>query len=226
MKWTSIKLHLLPLIMQEIEVCEARYIDLINRIKAKKTKQLVDEFLEMRIDISKRIEELEDYFDENFGNVRMNILEKGIFQLKKLLFYNPDKNNDQEEADLPEFTGLVMDFNLIEKNIIKNQEFAKNLRQSNLKGPESAKMRATMRATMRNNKQGNLKKSMGRDNNVGKSKSIKEKEDEIMGNNDNAVEDDFGGKTIKKRLRIRLTDEEYRLLQKLKAKKKNAQQQQ
>ena len=226
MKWTSIKLHLLPLIMQEIEVCESRYIDLINRIKAKKTKQLVDEFLEMRIDISKRIEELEDYFDENFGNVRMNILEKGIFQLKKLLFYNPDKNNDQEEADLPEFTGLVMDFNLIEKNVIKNQEFAKNLRQSNLKGPEAAKMRATMRATMRNNKQGNLKKSMGRDNNLGKSKSMKEKEDEIMGNNDNAVEDDFGGKTVKKRLRIRLTDEEYRLLQKLKAKKKNAQQQQ
>ena len=212
--------------MQEIEVCEARYIDLINRIKAKKTKQLVDEFLEMRIDISKRIEELEDYFDENFGNVRMNILEKGIFQLKKLLFYNPDKNNDQEEADLPEFTGLVMDFNLIEKNVIKNQEFAKNLRQSNLKGPEAAKMRATMRATMRNNKQGNLKKSMGRDSNLGKSKSIKEKEDEVMGNNDNAVEDDFGGKVIKKRLRIRLTDEEYRLLQKLKAKKKNAQQQQ
>ena len=226
MKWTSIKLHLLPLIMQEIEVCESRYIDLINRIKAKKTKQLVDEFLEMRIDISKRIEELEDYFDENFGNVRMNILEKGIFQLKKLLFYNPDKNNDQEEADLPEFTGLVMDFNLIEKNIIKNQEFAKNLRQSNLKGPEGAKMRATMRATMRNNKQGNLKKSMGRDNNIGKSKSIKEKEDEMIGNNENAVEDDFGGKIIKKRLRIRLTDEEYRLLQKLKAKKKNAQQQQ
>jgi hypothetical protein len=226
MKWTSIKLHLLSFIMQEIEVCEARYIDLINRIKAKKTKQLVDEFLEMRIDISKRIEELEDYFDENFGNVRMNILEKGIFQLKKLLFYNPDKNNDQEEADLPEFTGLVMDFNLIEKNIIKNQEFAKNLRQSNLKGPEGAKMRATMRATMRNNKQGNLKKSMGRDNNLGKSKSMKEKEDEMIGNNDNAVEDDFGGKTIKKRLRIRLTDEEYRLLQKLKAKKKNAQQQQ
>ncbi len=52
----------------------------------------------------------------------MNILEKGIFQLKKLLFYNPDKNNDQEESDLPEFTGIVMDFNLIKKIIsqIKN----------------------------------------------------------------------------------------------------------
>jgi len=227
MKWTSIKLHLLPLIMQEIEVCEARYIDLINKIKAKKTKQLIDEFLEMRVDISKRIEELEDYFDENFGNVRMNILEKGIFQLKKLLFYNPDKNNDQEEADLPEFTGLVMDFHLIEKNIIKNQEFAKNLRQSNIKGPE-AKNRATMRGTMRNKNQ-NLRKTMGgRDAGINRNRTLKDREENLekMESNENPEEDDFGGKTVKKRLRIRLTDEEYRLLQKLKAKKKNAQQQQ
>ena len=220
MKWTSIKLHLLPLIMQEIEVCEARYIDLINKIKAKKTKQLIDEFLEMRVDISKRIEELEDYFDENFGNVRMNILEKGIFQLKKLLFYNPDKNNDQEEADLPEFTGLVMDFHLIEKNIIKNQEFAKNLRQSNIKGPE-AKNRATMRGTMRNKNQ-NLRKTMGgRDAGINRNRTLKDREENLekMESNENPEEDDFGGKTIKKKLRIRLTDEEYRLLLKLKAKK-------
>ena len=40
MKWTSIKLHLLPLIMQEIEVCEKNYIDLINKIKAKKNKRI------------------------------------------------------------------------------------------------------------------------------------------------------------------------------------------
>ena len=44
--------------------------------------------------------------------------------------------------------------------------------------------------------------------------------------NENADEEDFGGKTVKKKLRIRLTDEEYRLLLKLKAKKKSAQQQQ
>ena len=224
MKWTSIKLHLLPLIMQEIEVCEKNYIDLINKIKAKKTKELVDEFLEMRLDISKRIEELEDYFDENFGNIRMNILEKGIFQLKKLLFYNPDKNNDQEEPDLPEFTGLVMDFHLIEKNSLKNQEYAKYLRQSNIKGPQESKMRATMRATMRNKQ--NLRKTMGsnlRETNM-RNKAFKEKEENLE--NENAQEDEYLGKTVKKKLRIRLTDEEYRLLQKLKAKKKNAQQQQ
>ena len=230
MKWTSIKLHLLPLIMQEIEVCEKNYVELINKIKAKKTKALIDEFLEMRLDISKRIEELEDYFDENFGNIRMNILEKGIFQLKKLLFYNPDKSNDQEEADLPEFTGLVMDFRLIQKNNIANQEFAKHLRQSNIKGPQDAKMRATMRVTMRSSRYPqNVRKTMAsniRETNVNmlsKNKTFRER-DEIL-ENDNGEEDNFGGKTVKKKLRIRLTDEGYRLLLKLKAKKKSAQQQ-
>ncbi len=155
----------------------------------------------------------------------MNILEKGIFQLKKLLFYNPDKNNDQEEADLPEFTGLVMDFRLIEKNSIKNQEFAKRLRQSNIKGPQEGGLRSTMRTTMRSSKYPqNIRKTMGganlrEANTLNKNRTFREK-DEII-ENGNAEEDEFGGKTIKKKLRIRLTDEEYRLLQKLKAKKKN-----
>ena len=224
MKWTSIKLHLLPLIMQEIEVCEKNYIELINKIKTKRTKKLIDEFLEMRLDISKRIEELEDYFDENFGNIQMNILEKGIFQLKKLLFYNPDKSNDQEEAELPEFTGLVMDFDLIEKNNFANQEFAKNMRQSNIKLAQESKLNATMRATMRASKYPqNMRKTKGPNlretniNNINRNRMIKEKEEIIETENldENNIEDNI----VKKKIRIRLTDEEYRLLQKLKAKK-------
>lgn len=234
MKWTSIKLHLLPLIMQEIEVCEKNYVELINKLKTKKTKQLIDQFLEMRTDISKRIGELEEYFDENFGNVRMNILEKGIFQLKRLLFYNPDKNNDQEEADLPEFTGLVIDFNQIQKNSLKNQEFSKNIRQNASKGQHDAKMRSTMKPNMRNNKYPqNVRKTVGgpvsggganlRENGMmSKSKTIQVKEKDEK--NDITEEDDFGGKKVKKKLKIKLTDEEFRLLQKLKAKKKNGSQ--
>ena len=231
MKWTSIKLHLLPLIMQEIEVCEKNYIDLINKIKANRSKQLIDEFLEMRLDISKRIEELEDYFDENFGNIRMNILEKGIFQLKKLLFYNPDKSNDQEEADLPEFTGLVMDFNLIEKNNFSNQDFAKNMRQSNMKNPQDSKLRATMRTTMRASKYPqNLRKTKVTNmretytNSYNKNRvmmALKENEEIAETDNleDNNINNNIDENIVKKKLRIRLTDDEYRLLQKLKAKK-------
>ena len=233
MKWTSIKLHLLPLIMQEIEVCEKNYIELINKIKANKTKKLIDEFLEMRLDISKRIEELEDYFDENFGNIRMNILEKGIFQLKKLLFYNPDKSNDQEEADLPEFTGLVMDFNLIEKNNFSNQDFAKNMRQSNMKNPQDSKLRATMRTTMRASKYPqNLRKTKVPNmretytNSYNKNRvmmALKENEEIAETDNleDNNINNNIDENIVKKKLRIRLTDDEYRLLQKLKAKKNN-----
>ena len=231
MKWTSIKLHLLPLIMQEIEVCEKNYIDLINKIKANRSKQLIDEFLEMRLDISKRIEELEDYFDENFGNIRMNILEKGKFQLKKLLFYNPDKSNDQEEADLPEFTGLVMDFNLIEKNNFSNQDFAKNMRQSNMKTPQDSKLRATMRTTMRASKYPqNLRKTKVPNmretytNSYNKNRvmmALKENEEIAETDNleDNNINNNIDENIVKKKLRIRLTDDEYRLLQKLKAKK-------
>ena len=231
MKWTSIKLHLLPLIMQEIEVCEKNYIDLINKIKANRSKQLIDEFLEMRLDISKRIEELEDYFDENFGNIRMNILEKGIFQLKKLLFYNPDKSNDQEEADLPEFTGLVMDFNLIEKNNFSNQDFAKNMRQSNMKNPQDSKLRATMRTTMRASKYPqNLRKTKVPNmretytnsynkNRVMMALKVNEEIAETDNLEDNNINNNIDENIVKKKLRIRLTDDEYRLLQKLKAKK-------
>ena len=57
---------------------------------------------------------------------------------------------------------------------------------------------------------------------LGKNKGLREKEEILEPEN---VEEDFEGKTVKKKLRIRLTDEEYRLLLKLKAKKKSAQQQ-
>ena len=63
MKWRRINPHLLPLIMQEIEVYEKNYIDLINKMKIERIKQSLDEFLRMRLDIQKRIEELEKYFD-------------------------------------------------------------------------------------------------------------------------------------------------------------------
>ena len=160
----------------------------------------------------------------------MNILEKGI-QLKKLLFYNPDKNNDQEEADLPEFTGLVMDFNLIEKNNFSNQDFAKNMRQSNMKNPQDSKLRATMRTTMRASKYPqNLRKTKVPNmretytNSYNKNRvmmALKENEEIAETDNleDNNINNNIDENIVKKKLRIRLTDDEYRLLQKLKAKK-------
>ena len=125
-----------------------------------------------------------------------------IFILKKLLFYNPDKNNDQEKAYLPEFTRLVLDLHLVEKHI-RNREFAKNLRQSNLKGKEDKNKRSTMRnpTNQRASKYPqNMRKTMGslRETIVnamlGKGRGLKEK-DEIMENENNIEEDNFQRKS-------------------------------
>ena len=185
--WTRIKEHLLPSIIQEIEMVGNKYVDLINKMKERKTQQVLDKFFQMRIDISKRIEELENYFDDNFGNPRMVILQKGIFQLKKLLFYNPDKNNDLEDSDLKEFRGLTIDLNQIEENFpFKN--FTKN----------------------------NVKKNINKNSKLNNKNNKKEKEDK---NNDD--DDLIKNLPIKRKLQVRLTNEEYELLQKLKAKKLN-----
>jgi hypothetical protein len=185
--WTRIKEHLLPSIIQEIEMTGNRYVDLINKMKERKTQQVLDKFFQMRIDISKRIEELENYFDDNFGNPRMVILQKGIFQLKKLLFYNPDKNNDLEDSDLKEFRGLTIDLNQIDENFpFKN--FTKN----------------------------NVKKNINKNSKLNNKNNKKEKEDK---NNDD--DDLIKNLPIKRKLQVRLTNEEYELLQKLKAKKLN-----
>ena len=130
---------------------------------------------------------MKNYFDDNFGNPRMVILQKGIFQLKKLLFYNPDKNNDLEDSDLKEFRGLTIDLNQIEENFpFKN--FTKN----------------------------NVKKNINKNSKLNNKNNKKEKEDK---NNDD--DDLIKNLPIKRKLQVRLTNEEYELLQKLKAKKLN-----
>jgi hypothetical protein len=182
--WTRIKEHLIPTIIQEIEIIGNKYVDLINKMKERKTEEVINNFFQMRKDISNRIEELENYFDDNLGNPRILILEKGIFDLKKLLFYNLDKNNDLEDSDLKEFRGLTIDLNLIEENFpFKNNR----------------------NGIKKNNKNGKL--------NLNK---LNKKNSE---NNFNEKEEKNKNLPIKRKIQIRLTDEEYRLLQKLKDKK-------
>ncbi len=143
----------------------------------------------------------------------MNILQKGIFQLKRLLFYNPDINNDLEKPDLEEFTGLSLDFNIVQKNNLEQQEFVKSVRQSTIKQRENRNTRDNMK-TVRN-----LKKNSDNNSTVKNVKNgtlkINEKKD-----NKETIEDKEK-MVVKKKLRIRITEEEIRLLQKIKDIKNN-----
>ena len=49
-----------------------------------------DEFIELRHSIENRIEELEDFFEDNFDNEFIFYFERGRYKLKKLLMYEPN----------------------------------------------------------------------------------------------------------------------------------------
>ena len=212
-QWTRIKMHLLPSVMQEVEVTELKYCNLVNKLKTEPSQELIDSFYQLRTDISERIEEIEDYLDQNFGNQRMLILSKAVFQLKKLLFYNPDINNDLEESDLPKFHGISLDLRKVQRT---NPAIKQLINQTVQKKKEIGKKEVNSRASDKNVRLKGKKPS--------KAEEEKRQEEEVKNeeNNDqNRI--DFAAlnkeKNVKKKLQIRLTDDEYRLLLKLKARK-------
>jgi len=206
-KWTRIKEHLIPSIMQEIDIICKRYNDLIDKIKKNRNRKDIINLFKLKKNISLRIEELENYFDDNLNNQRMLILEKGIIELKKVLFYNPDINNELKDSDLNYFRGLNIDLKKlgIDKKSKSAQKSIKSATKVNLKVNNSSK-----KYNSNVNKKINLS-----------SKKVLNKEEEKNisenNNNNNTLSEDKI--IIKKKIQIRLTDEEFRLLQKLKAQK-------
>jgi len=205
-KWTRIKEHLIPSIMQEIDIICKRYNDLIDKIKKDRNRKDIINLFKLKKNISLRIEELENYFDDNLNNQRMLILEKGIIELKKILFYNPDINNELKETDLNYFRGLNIDLKKLGINK-KNKNT-----QKSIKSATKVNLKANNNSSKKFNSNFNKKINFS-------SKKVLNKEEEknISENNYNTLSDD--NVIIKKKIQIRLTDEEFRLLQKLKAQK-------
>ena len=115
MKWLPLKMNYLPLIFQEINFVTEEYINLLNKIRknnqekdnSQKNKEKeenqseekkeeedveisIKKFNGLRESISKRINELEDFYEDNIEDVRVSNFEKARLRLKKLLMYNYD----------------------------------------------------------------------------------------------------------------------------------------
>ena len=95
MKWISLKMHMLPIIFQEIDFVTEKYITILNYLRKekeesdeKKIEKEKKEFIELREEITKRINELEDFYEENIEDIRVNNIEKARLRLKKLLMYD------------------------------------------------------------------------------------------------------------------------------------------
>ena len=96
MKWISLKMNMIPLIFQEIDNVTEKYINLLNSIRKINEndnnkfeyENNLNEFNELRESITKRINELEDFYENNIEDIRVNNFEKARLRLKKLLMYD------------------------------------------------------------------------------------------------------------------------------------------
>ena len=105
MKWISLKMHMLPIIFQEIDFVTEKYITILNYLRKekeesdeKKIEKEKKEFMELREEITKRINELEDFYEENIEDIRVNNIEKARLRLKKLLMYDIETINKIENS--------------------------------------------------------------------------------------------------------------------------------
>ena len=128
MKWLPLKMNYLPLIFQEINFVTEEYIKLLSKIREKEknakenknennenknenqtekeNKDENDEDLELLIkkynglreSISKRINDLEDFYEDNIEDVRVSNFEKARLRLKKLLMYSFENINRIENS--------------------------------------------------------------------------------------------------------------------------------
>ena len=128
MNWLPLKMEYLPLIFQEINFVTEDYIHLLSKIREKQknakeninennenlndkqtekeNKDENDEDLELLIKkynglrerISKRINELEDFYEDNLQDVRVSNFEKARLRLKKLLMYSFENINRIENS--------------------------------------------------------------------------------------------------------------------------------
>ena len=126
MKWLPLKMNYLPLIFQEINFVTEEYIHLLSKIREKDKKQeekkakenkdkderesekenededdieiIIKKYNGLRESISKRINELEDFYEDNIEDVRVSNFEKARLRLKKLLMYSFENINRVENS--------------------------------------------------------------------------------------------------------------------------------
>jgi hypothetical protein len=52
MKWLSLKIYLLPLIMQEVDTVTEKYINTINEIRRTNDSDIIKEFDDLRVSVN------------------------------------------------------------------------------------------------------------------------------------------------------------------------------
>ena len=175
-----------------------------------KSPQVLNEYFTLKNEISHRIEALENFFDDNLNNGRYLSLQKGIIKLKRLLYYYPDANNELEDADIPYFRGIEIDQETL--GMPARMQTSKTLAGK----PSATKKKINpSTANASNNtpsKAATLNRSATSKTKAGVGEGEESKEEPVIPRKEKYI-------PIKKTIKVRLTADEYKLLEKLKAKR-------
>lgn len=106
MKWITLKMHMIPIIFQEIDFITEQYISLLTSIRKEEQEKEEESSLQeskkkfntLREEITKRINELEQFYEDNIEDIRVTNFEKARLRLKKLLMYDLDTINKIENS--------------------------------------------------------------------------------------------------------------------------------
>ena len=147
MKWLPLKMNYLPLIFQEINFVTEEYIQLLSKIRQKEKKInnenekkeeekenqqdkenendedleiLIKKYNGLRESISKRINELEEFYEDNFEDVRVSNFEKARLRLKKLLMYSYENINKVENSSQQKNIFVKENDNIFNKKITED----------------------------------------------------------------------------------------------------------
>ena len=155
-------MNYLPLIFQEINFVTEDYINLLNKIRKNKQEKdnqqkneekeenksvekkeeeedieiSIKKFNGLRESISKRINELEDFYEDNIEDVRVSNFEKARLRLKKLLMYNYDIISKIENSSQPNNI-FIKENNEFNKKI--TEEAKRKILQNNISNKELEK---------------------------------------------------------------------------------------
>ena len=179
MKWLPLKMSYLPLIFQEINFVTEEYINLLSKIREKEKNSeenkfpkennenqnenqsekendeeleiLIKKYNGLRESISKRINELEDFYEDNIEDVRVSNFEKARLRLKKLLMYSYENINRVENSSQRKNIFIKENNNIFNKKI--TEETKKKIIENNIslekqiikeKNKEEEKVKKTM----------------------------------------------------------------------------------
>ena len=148
MKWLPLKMNYLPLIFQEINFVTEEYIHLLSKIREKDKKQeekkakenkdkdekesekenededdieiIIKKYNGLRESISKRINELEDFYEDNIEDVRVSNFEKARLRLKKLLMYSFENINRVENSSQQKNIFIKENNNIFNKKLTED----------------------------------------------------------------------------------------------------------